>query len=135
MAAHARLMAELNARLMAGAGLSIADYEVLVHLSEASDGRLRVHALAERMQWDRSRLSHHLSRMERRGLVGREECATDARGSVVVTTDEGHSTLERAAPMHAADVRGLFVEPVGAALEELDRLSHRILGALEADRS
>ena len=69
---HARLLAELNRRLVEVSGLTLADYEVLVHLSEASDQRLRSFELADAMQWERSRLTHHLTRMTKRGLVVRE---------------------------------------------------------------
>lgn len=129
LAAHAHLLGELNRRLAARSGLSIGDYEVLVDLSEAPGGRLRIGQLAETMQWERSRLSHHLSRMERRGLVGREGCETDARGAFVAITDAGATALRLAAAPHVADVRELFVEPAGPALGELGELSRRILGA------
>ena len=71
------------------AGLSEADYDVLSDLSETPQGRLRLRELADRMLWSRSRLSHHLTRMQQRGLVTREECADDGRGSMVVLTPPG----------------------------------------------
>lgn len=129
--AHARLLAELNRRLLAGVELSIADYEVLVHLSEARDASLRIYELAEVLQWERSRLSHHVSRMERRGLVTREGCETDARGAFVVLSADGRHALEEAAPLHAADVRELFVKPAGKALAEVDAASRRIASAID----
>jgi len=73
-------------------GLSIPDVEVLAHLSEASAGRLRSFALGQLLQWERSRLSQHLTRMERRGLVTRERCSTDQRGAFVVVTPEGRAS-------------------------------------------
>lgn len=123
---HARLMAELNRRLVEVSGLTLADYEVLVHLSEASDQRLRSFELADAMQWERSRLTHHLTRMTKRGLVVRERCEDDRRGSFVVVTPAGRRVLRRAAPNHAADVQELFVTPVGRDLRAVERLSRRI---------
>lgn len=123
---HARLLAELNRRLVEVSGLTLADYEVLVHLSEASDQRLRSFELADAMQWERSRLTHHLTRMTKRGLVVRELCEDDGRGSFVVVTPAGRRVLRRAAPNHAADVQELFVTPVGKDLRAVERLSHRI---------
>src|SRR5437660_1152543 len=80
--------------------LTVPDYDVLSNLAEAPDQRGRLSELAARMLWSQSRLSHHISRMEQRGLVTREECKTDARGSVVVLTKQGQRTLEKAAPHH-----------------------------------
>src|SRR5919199_5055369 len=83
---HARLAGRLNRELQAGSGLSLADYEVLVQLTDAADGRHRPYELQRLLQWEQSRLSHHLTRMQRRGLVAREECADDGRGAWVVLT-------------------------------------------------
>ena len=82
-----RLDARLNRELQQSSGLSLADYDVLVLLTEAPDGRLRMFELVEDLQWEQSRLSHHVARMQRRGLVAREECTTDKRGAFVVLTD------------------------------------------------
>lgn len=91
-------------------GLSGSDYAVLVHLSEAPEQRLRVYELVERIEWEKSRLSHHLARMVRRGLVCREGCPTDSRGAYVVLTDAGSAAVVAAAPRHATLVRRLFVD-------------------------
>ena len=69
-------------------GLSPADYQVLLALSEADGRRLRSSQLAASIDWERSRLSHHLGRMERRGLVRRDDCATDSRGAEISLTDD-----------------------------------------------
>ncbi|GAA4775819.1 MarR family transcriptional regulator [Actinomycetospora chlora] len=112
LAVAARLQAELNRRLQADAGLSLADFDVLVALSERGDGGapLRVTELAEALQWEKSRLSHHLTRMQRRGLVGREDCPDDARGAFVVLSPTGRSAIEQAAPAHVAAVRELVFD-------------------------
>jgi DNA-binding MarR family transcriptional regulator len=87
------------------AGLSAADYAVLVPLSESRHGMLRFRDLGREILWDRSRLSHHLNRMEKRGLVVREECAEDARGAVVRMTSAGETAIKAAAPGHVASTR------------------------------
>ena len=97
-------------RDLARAGLSDSDYDVLSTLSEAAGNRWRVNEFAARLLWSKSRLSHHLSRMEQRGLVRREDCASDGRGAFVVLTDEGTRALEAAAPEHVASVREHFID-------------------------
>ena len=76
LAMQGRLQAHLNRRLQADSGLSLADFEVLVALTDVPDGRVRVRELAEAVQWEKSRLSHHLARMERRGLIERRTART-----------------------------------------------------------
>jgi DNA-binding MarR family transcriptional regulator len=118
-----RLTARLNRQLQADSGLSLADYEVLVHLTDREEGRLRPFELQRDLQWEQSRLSHHLTRMERRGLVRREECADDGRGAFVVITEEGRRAITAAAPGHVETVRTLFFDGLTrdqvAALERL----------------
>jgi DNA-binding MarR family transcriptional regulator len=101
------LPAQLNRELQASSGLSLSEYAVLVHLSESQDGRLRPFQLGQELQWEQSRLSHQLTRMQRRGLVTREECARDGRGAFVVITPAGQTAIESAAPAHVAAVRRL----------------------------
>src|SRR3954467_13505101 len=91
-----RLDARLNRELQQTSGLSLTDYDVLVLLTEAPDGRLRVFEVADDLQWEQSRLSHHLARMERRGLVAREECTTDRRGAFVVVIQGGREVIDKA---------------------------------------
>lgn len=90
------------------AGVSDADYEVLVNLSKAPAGRARAFELGATMNWEKSRLSKHLTRMERRGLVAREPCETDSRGAFIALTDLGRETFARAEPLHLDHVRRLF---------------------------
>lgn len=104
------LDAELARRIAQRSLLSLADYVVLVVLTEAPEGMVRPFALAQTVGWERSRLSHHLSRMEERGLVAKIPCPEDRRGSFVAITEEGRREIEKAAPGHAADVRALFVD-------------------------
>lgn len=105
----------LGGRLQAGSGLSMGDYAVLLSLKEAAGNRLRSSALAADVGWERSRLSHHLSRMERRGLVRREDCADDSRGAEVVATADGLAAFRRASIPHLRDVQELFIEALTPA--------------------
>jgi DNA-binding MarR family transcriptional regulator len=139
----ARLPVALGRDLQARDGLSLPDFDVLVQLSEDPGGRLRFSALAGVLQWERSRLSHHVARMQRRGLVEREECLDDARGAYVVLTGVGREAIEAAAPAHVALVRELLfdvlsaeqVEQLGAILEPVSaRLAEQTSGR-RAERS
>ncbi|WP_433223182.1 MarR family winged helix-turn-helix transcriptional regulator [Dactylosporangium sp. CS-047395] len=104
------LRTELAARLQRDTGLSPSDYAVLLALSEADGHRLRSSDLAVACGWERSRLSHHLARMERRGLIRREECVTDSRGAEVVLDSTGADTFRNATMPHLTAVRELFVD-------------------------
>ncbi|MFI1867317.1 MarR family winged helix-turn-helix transcriptional regulator [Streptomyces jumonjinensis] len=106
------LTVRLSSRMQRDFDLSAADYEILVNLSEAAHGRMGPGELAEATQWEKSRLSHHLTRMERRGLVSREPSRT-GRYPDVQLTEAGRAAIRRAAPAHAADVRALFVDVLG----------------------
>jgi DNA-binding MarR family transcriptional regulator len=127
-----KLEARLNRELQEAGGLSLADYEVLVPLSEAPQGRLRVFELASDLGWERSRLSHHLGRMQRRALVTREDCAADRRGAFVVLTDQGRTAIEEAAPAHVETVRRLVFEGLSAEqVRSLQILTESVLHRLE----
>ena len=106
------LSSALQDQLARDAGLSGSEYAVLVTLSYAPDGVLRARDLVAELAWDRSRLSHLVARMERRGLVTREECAEDARGSMVRLTDAGRAAVEGAAPEHSEAIRRYFFNPL-----------------------
>ncbi len=123
-----RLDARLNRELQQTSGLSLADYDVLVLLTEAADGRLRMFQLVEDLQWEQSRLSHHIARMERRGLVIREDCTTDRRGAFVVLTDAGRDAIEKAAPAHVALVRQLVFD--GMSAEQVAMFESFVTGVL-----
>ncbi|MEV1131087.1 MarR family transcriptional regulator [Agromyces sp. NPDC049794] len=104
------LARELDRRLQRDAGISQGDYGVMLALFEAPDRRLRPSALGDAIGWEKSRLSHQLTRMVARGLVEREECDTDGRGSWVVLTRDGRRALLRAMRDHARDIRSLFLD-------------------------
>jgi DNA-binding MarR family transcriptional regulator len=107
---RALLDLQLARDLMRDSGLSEADYDVLSTLGETDGHRMRLTELAAHMRWSKSRLSHHISRMEQRGLVLREASEGDGRGSVVALTPDGVRAVEAAAPKHVESVRRHFVD-------------------------
>ncbi|MCL2586140.1 MAG: MarR family transcriptional regulator [Streptosporangiales bacterium] len=113
------LPAYLGRQLQRESGLSLPEYEVLVQLSEAPGNRMRPYQLCEALNWEQSRLSHQLTRMEKRGLVARQECAADGRGAEVILQADGAESIRSAAPGHVAAVR----EVVFSCLSEADRQS------------
>src|SRR5438876_5405873 len=115
------LFAVLEQQLTRDSGLSGADYKVLHELSVVPDGLLRARDLACAIGWDRSRLSHHLNRMEKRGLVTREECAEDARGLIVRLTKAGRQAIEKAAPGHVEAVQRYFFDQLSK--DEIDTMA------------
>ena len=130
---HARLFACLSRQLQRDTGLSEGDYEVLVNLSEAPEQRLRSFELSAAIQWEKSRLSHHLTRMQGRGLVDRQECPTDGRGAFVVLTAAGRQAIEAAAPLHVAEVRRLFLDTLTPEqLDALGEISQALRRGLDA---
>lgn len=134
LAMRRRLDRGLDRQLMQGSGLSIADYQLLVPLSESPGRALRARDLAREVDWERSRLSHQLRRMERRGLVERRECPTDARGTIIALTAAGAALIEAAAPAHVAWVREHFIDLLDEGeLAGLAEIAERVVARLEAD--
>jgi DNA-binding MarR family transcriptional regulator len=133
-AVRIQLLGHLARRLAAQSGLSEAEYEVLVTLSEAPDHQMRSRDLGRALQWQRSRLSHQLDRMEKRGLLTRETCPTDARGCVAVLTEAGLGSIDKAAKLHVADVRHCFADVLTPAqLDGLTVAARAITGHLAAE--
>jgi DNA-binding MarR family transcriptional regulator len=131
---HVQLDGHLGRHLQATSDLSLPDFGVLVGLTDVPEGRLRVLELGRALQWEKSRLSHHLTRMEKRGLVARRECPTDGRGAFIEITPAGRAAIEAAAPAHVAEVRRLVFdvltpEQVGV----LGDIADRVLGRIAAD--
>lgn len=123
------LFDRLNRELQQRSGLSLAEYDVLFRLSEASECGLRMSALAEDTHCSRSRLSHQIDRMEADGLVRRMSCPTDRRGAFAVLTPKGRQVLEDAAPGHIGDVRTFLIDAL--TREQLAQLT-AIADAVEA---
>jgi DNA-binding MarR family transcriptional regulator len=130
----AQLNGRMNRQLQDEYGISLADYDVLVVLSEAPAARRRVFELADALAWEQSRVSHQLARMQRRGLVAREECPTDARGAFVVLTETGRAAIKRAAPAHVEMVRQLVFDGLSRdQLAALTAVSSSVLDRLQAN--
>jgi len=125
-----RLLTVLPARLardLSTTALSAPDYEVLSTLVERPDHAWGLRDFATKMQWSRSRLSHHAARMEARGLITRESDPSDARGSIYHLTDTGRTALRAATPTHLASVRERFLDHLTREeLAALAQISRRI---------
>jgi DNA-binding MarR family transcriptional regulator len=128
------LATALNRQLTRDSAMSSADYEVLVVLSETPDGALRAGELGRATGWEKSRLSHHLKRMEARDLVERQDCVTDGRGLLVAITAHGRGAIEEAAPGHVRAVRQYVIDLLTPAqLEMLAEVGEAIGARLAAD--
>lgn len=121
---------ELEHDLRGRSNLSLVEYGILVHLSEAPSQRMRMRHLADSVIVSKSRLSHQVARLERDGHVRREHCDDDRRGFWAVLTEDGHKALARAAPGHADRVRDLLFDRLTP--EQVTQLSG-ILHALGGD--
>lgn len=123
------LPAQLARDLARDSNLSDADYEVLSTLSEKPEHRWQLRELAAKMLWSRSRLSHHIARMEQRGLVAREDDPDDRRGCMLSLTRDGLRVLEKASALHVASVRTHFVDLLTPQqLSVLAEVSERVVG-------
>ena len=114
LSASTLLNDRLNRDLQEHHGLTLADYEILVRLSETTDRRMRMSDLADVTLSSRSRLSHQIDRMEKAGLVERQVCVDDRRGAFAALTDNGWAALVAAAPAHVASVRAHLVDQLTA---------------------
>ncbi|MEH3075276.1 MAG: MarR family transcriptional regulator [Quadrisphaera sp.] len=107
--------------------LSLADYELLVRLSESPERSLRMSDLADDLVHSRSRLTHAISRLQDRGLVERRACPEDRRGVLAVMTPAGFAALEAAAPLHVTGVREhLFDQLTAEDVEALGRICTKL---------
>jgi DNA-binding MarR family transcriptional regulator len=129
LAMSAGLQAEMNRQLQRDCGLSLADYDVLVALSELA--ACRVNELGDRLGWEQSRLSHQLRRMRTRGLIARYGADDDRRGATVELTEAGRVALESSAPGHVDLVRDVVFKGTSAAqLRALDSWTSQVLARL-----
>ncbi|MUL76062.1 MarR family winged helix-turn-helix transcriptional regulator [Mycolicibacterium sp. CBMA 226] len=119
LAMSGRLQAALNRQLQRDHGLSLADYDVLVALSELPDCRMG--ELGAHLGWEQSRVSHQLTRMRARGLIERSGSADDRRAAVVTLTAGGRDALEAAAPGHAELVRAVVFDGMSRSQVEAVR--------------
>ncbi|WP_432497850.1 MarR family winged helix-turn-helix transcriptional regulator [Kineococcus gypseus] len=136
LAATQLLMDRVDRQLQHESGVVHTYYEMLVRLSEAPGRSLRMSELADSSLSSRSRVSHAVSRMEERGWIRREACATDGRGFNAVLTDAGLRALEAAAPGHVETVREVLLDRLdGAQQQQLRRISETLLEHLTATGS
>jgi DNA-binding MarR family transcriptional regulator len=131
------LLTQLEEELRDASGLSFADYHVLVLLSEVPGQRLRMGELANRLVFSPSRLTYQISSMQRRGLVTRQACPEDRRGSEAVLTAAGLLALREAAPHHLASVRAHLMDDldddeVACLTRVFERLGRRLRAARDA---
>jgi DNA-binding MarR family transcriptional regulator len=126
-----RLLARLARDLGAHSGLSHQDYAVLVALTDQPEGGVRLFQLGHELGWEKSRISHQVTRMAQRGLVDKQTCGSDRRGAIVVVTAAGRNEISAAAPSHLRAVRRLFIDRLTAAqLEDLADISEIVLAAV-----
>jgi DNA-binding MarR family transcriptional regulator len=104
----------LDRRLQQDAKISSSDFEILLALFQSPTKQLRSRELGVLLAWEKSRLSHHVTRMVARGLVVRTECDTDARGTWVAITPAGQRTILGAMRDHALTIRRLFFDVLTA---------------------
>lgn len=127
-----RLTERLNRELSRETGLSEADFEILVALIESPDETVRALALRCGLEWEKSRLSHQLRRMEQRGLVKREQCAEDNRSTVIRVTDAGREIAEHAKRVHQDAVKYYVCDALTPdQLEALRGITEAILAQLD----
>ncbi|WP_285731060.1 MarR family transcriptional regulator [Nocardiopsis sp. ATB16-24] len=129
---NAALYDDLEKDLRERTGLSLIEYGILAHLSEAPRRRMRMRVLADSVIVSKSRLSHQIARLERDGHVRREHCEDDRRGLWAVLTEKGSHLLGQAAPGHVARVRSRVFDRLTA---EQTRLLGEIIDTLEGDES
>jgi DNA-binding MarR family transcriptional regulator len=127
------LPSALDGDLQRNAGISLFEYLVLASLSEADDGTLQMSDLAYRANSTLSRLSHLISRLEKRGWVVKRPSTSDRRASTVALTAAGKKKIHAAAPGHAECVQQLVVQPLSAAqLKQLGEAAATVVDAIEA---
>ncbi|TNL99864.1 winged helix-turn-helix transcriptional regulator [Corynebacterium tapiri] len=112
LAGRRKIERVMDETLQRGSELSSSEFSVLVSLSESQDCDMRLRDLCAALDWDRSRTSHQVSRMERRGLVTKTRSEGDARGVVVKLTEDGMRRLKLAAPEHVESVRRVAFDPM-----------------------
>jgi DNA-binding MarR family transcriptional regulator len=111
LSVQGRMLGRLDEEMRLNHGLSLADYDVLVALSESAGG-LRMTELAERVMLSPSGLTRRVDRLVKRRLVDRRPCPSDGRGSLAALTPAGWQDLRQAAPTHVAGVRRYLLDPV-----------------------
>lgn len=125
-----RLDHALDQAVQHGAGISVPEFEILIGLQREPDHRLRVRDIASGIGWEKSRVSHQVTRMVARGLVERADCPTDGRGSWVVMTTDGRRAVLAGIRAHTAALERLFWRPVAGDADTLRSVSERVQDAI-----
>ena len=134
--AYATTTRLLSAELQAEHGLTINDYEALLVLSRAENGRLKRVELARSLLLTPSGITRLLEGLEDAGLVERANCATDLRVTYAQLTDAGREKLEAASNAHVASICGLFEEHFGPdEVEAIAEILGKLPGVAEGDDS
>ncbi|MEX6428741.1 MULTISPECIES: MarR family winged helix-turn-helix transcriptional regulator [Ferrimicrobium] len=115
LAAHARLLWQLDLELNERNGMSFADFEVLLHLEATPDGELRLSELAELALLSRSALSRRVDSLVAMGWVSRRSCPTDRRGTFAVLTEVGREKFEEALSTHDRVLTRMLTDRLGDA--------------------
>jgi DNA-binding MarR family transcriptional regulator len=125
---HAALIKELDAELEAQHGIPLSSYEVLIALADEPGSKLRMAELADRALLSRSGMTRLVDRLQKQGLIERERCELDARGSFAMLTEKGRRLLADARPAHLAGVREKYLRHLsGAEMETLAELWERLV--------
>ena len=128
MHANDQLTIRLHRHLLLDSGLTATDYKILAALSEHPAGRVPAQELCALLQWEKSRLSHQVRRMQERGLIAREPNPADARSAMICLLPAGRGAIEDAAPQHVHNVRRHFIDLFSPAeLGMLAALNERVL--------
>jgi DNA-binding MarR family transcriptional regulator len=135
MRAQRLLTRELGRGLQRDCGISKAEFSLLVTLEQAAGRELRVGELADSLDWDKSRVCHQLTRMEKRGLVARTEYGADGRRAGIGLTAAGRRAAQSAIGVHAGNIRHLFLDPLTAEQAAVIKAwSEQTIGQLEPGR-
>ena len=126
----------LARKVQKNTGLSQAEFVLLVSLLESPTGALQSRQIAEKLHWEKSRISHQAKRMEERGLIARSTSASDARSCVVEITASGRTYMKQALPMQFQDVKHCFADLLSPAqLDALIEISHIVSKHLAEEHS
>ena len=131
-----QLMSHLARRLGEHSGLSDAEFTVLVGISRSSTAWTRARELCHFLGWETSRLSHQITRMEKRDLVERRESPEDARGFEVRLTKFGRQTIRKASQLQGAEVQHCFSDVLSSEqIKALQEISQTLLAHQETHHS
>lgn len=128
------LSRRLNGQLLAETGVSEPEYTIMARLSEAPGGRLRIFELRRAVEWEKTRLTHQITRMTQRGLLERQPFADDPRGAYVALTEAGRELICAAAPAHVTHVRRWLLDALTPEQQAaLDGIAEAVLAKLSDD--